>query len=49
MQLNTGASVKFIDIEKLTGNIRTSEIEKIYLKTKLIIVHMAGYPCDLKG
>ena len=45
----TGASVKFIDIEKLTGNIRTSEIEKIYLKTKgLIIVHMAGYPCDLK-
>ncbi len=46
----TGASVKFIDIEKLTGNIRTSEIEKnISKKTKgLIIVHMAGYPCDLK-
>ena len=46
----TGASVKFIDTEKLTGNIKVSEIEKnISKKTKgLILVHMAGYSCDLK-
>ncbi len=46
----TGAKVKFIDVEELTGNIKVSDIEKhISKKTKgLIIVHMAGYPCDLK-
>ena len=46
----TGAKVKFVDIENLTGNIDISEIEKnISKKTKgLILVHMAGYPCDMK-
>lgn len=46
----TGASVKFIDVENLTGNIDPLEIEKkITKKTRgMIIVHMAGYPCDMK-
>lgn len=46
----TGAKVIFADIEPLTGNIDVNEIlKKITKKTKgIIIVHMAGYPCDVK-
>ena len=46
----TGAKVIFADIEPLTGNIDINEIlKKITKKTKgIIIVHMAGYPCDVK-
>ena len=46
-----GARPIFVDVEKLTGNIDIEKIEKkITSKTKgIIIVHMAGYPCDLKN
>ena len=45
----TGAKVVFADVEPLTGNININEIrKKITKKTKgIIIVHMAGYPCDV--
>ena len=44
----TGAKVIFADIESFTGNIDVDEIlKKITKKTKgIIIVHMAGYPCN---
>lgn len=45
----TGANVKFADVDPLNGNIKLSEIKKkITKKTKcLIVVHMAGYPCEM--
>ena len=47
----TGAKVIFSDVDKITGNITLSEIKKkISKKTKcLIVVHMAGYPCEMKN
>jgi len=46
----TGATVKFADVDPLTGNILIDEIKKkITKKTKcLIVVHMAGYPCEME-
>lgn len=46
----TGAKVVFSDIETLSGNISYDKfIKKVTNKTKgLIVVHMAGYPCDLE-
>ena len=46
----TGAKAVFVDTEPLTGNISIKEIlKKINKKTKgIIIVHMAGYPCNVK-
>jgi dTDP-4-amino-4,6-dideoxygalactose transaminase len=46
----TGAKVVFADIDVITGNISVKEIKKkINKKTKgLIVVHMAGYSCDMK-
>ena len=46
----TGANAIFADIEPLTGNITLEEIKKkISKKTKgVIIVHMAGHPCEVK-
>ena len=46
----TGAKAVFADTDLISGNILFSEIKKkINKKTKaVIIVHMAGYPCDLK-
>ena len=46
----TGAQAVFADVDKTTGNISLKSIVKNYSKnTKgVIIVHMAGYPCDLK-
>ena len=46
----TGAKPIFIEIEKLTGNIDVAILEKkITKKTKgIIIVHMAGYPCEIQ-
>ena len=45
----TGAKAVFADVNKVTGNISLKDIKKNYTKkTKgVIIVHMAGYPCDL--
>lgn len=45
----TGAKAVLVDINLLTGNINIDEIKKkISKKTKgIIVVHMAGYPCDL--
>ena len=45
----TGAKVVFADVDPLSGNISVSEIKKkITKKTRcIIVVHMAGYPCDL--
>ena len=45
----TGAKAVFADVDKLTGNLSIIDIKKNYnKKTKgVIIVHMAGYPCDL--
>lgn len=47
--LYVGAIPKFVDIQYETGNISPQEIEKnITKKTKAVmIVHWAGYPCDL--
>ena len=47
----TGAKVVFADVHPLNGNILVSEIKKkITKKTRCImIVHMAGYPCDVKN
>ena len=44
-----GAKPIFVDIENITGNINSDLIlSKINKKTKaLIIVHMAGTPCDM--
>ena len=46
----TGAKAVFADTDSLNGNILFSEIKKkINKKTKaIIIVHMAGLPCELK-
>ena len=46
----TGATPVFVDVEPLTGNIDCNKIEKkITKKTKaIIIVHMAGYPCEIE-
>ena len=46
----TGATAVFADVEFPSGNINLNEIKKkITKKTKgIIIVHMAGYPCDVK-
>ena len=45
----TGAKAVFSDINFKTGNISLDGIKKSYTsKTKgIIIVHMAGYPCDV--
>ena len=45
----TGAKAIFADVDYPSGNISLSEIKKkISKKTKgLIVVHMAGYPCDM--
>ena len=45
----TGAKAIFADVDYPSGNINLSEIKKkISKKTKgLIVVHMAGYPCDM--
>ena len=46
----TGAKAVFVDVEKLTGNLNLNSIKKkINRKTKaIILVHMAGHPCDIK-
>ena len=46
----TGAKAVFVDVEKLTGNLNLDLIKKkINKKTKaIILVHMAGHPCDIK-
>jgi len=46
----TGAKVIFTDVDYPSGIINLSEIKKkISKKTKgLIVVHMAGYPCDMR-
>tara|TARA_Y100000768_G_C23940981_1_gene665111 strand:+ start:356 stop:1471 length:1116 start_codon:yes stop_codon:yes gene_type:complete len=46
-----GAKPIFVDVEKLSGNIDIKKVEKkITNKTKgIIIVHMAGYACDIKN
>ena len=46
----TGAKAVFTDVDYPTGNITLDFIkQKITKKTKgIIIVHMAGYPCDVK-
>jgi perosamine synthetase len=46
----TGAKAIFTDINKITGNISLKDIKQNFTKkTKgVIIVHMAGYPCDLE-
>ncbi len=45
----TGAKAVLVDIDFPSGNISINEIEKkITKKTKgIIVVHMAGYPCDM--
>jgi perosamine synthetase len=45
----TGAKVIFADVDRLNGNILVSEIKKKYTKKTrcVIVVHMAGYPCDM--
>ena len=45
----TGAKAIFADVDILTGNISLEGIKKnITKKTKgVIIVHMAGYPCEV--
>jgi len=47
----TGAKVKLIDVDLLSGNINFEKLKKsISPRTKgVIIVHMAGFPCDLKN
>ena len=47
----TGAKAIFADIDFKTGNINLENIKKKITKnTKgLIIVHMAGYPCDVEN
>ena len=47
----TGAKVIFADVDPLNGNILFSQIKKkVTKKTKcIIIVHMTGYPCDMKN
>ena len=46
----TGAKAVFADVEFPSGNITLNEIKKkITKKTKgIIVVHMAGYPCEIK-
>ena len=46
----TGAKAILADVDKTTGNILFKEFEKkINSKTKgVIVVHMAGYPCEIK-
>ena len=45
----TGAKAVFADVDLVTGNINPYQIEKkINSKTKaIIIVHMAGLPCQI--
>ena len=47
----TGAKPIFVDVESLSGNLQIDLINsKLSGRTKGIIpVHMAGYPCDMKG
>lgn len=46
----TGAKAVIADIDFETGNLKLEEIKKkITIRTKgIILVHMAGYPCDIK-
>ena len=46
----TGAKAIFSDVELLSGNINLNLIKKkVTKKTKgVIVVHMAGYPCEIK-
>ena len=46
----TGAKAILADVDKTTGNILFNEFEKkINSRTKgVIVVHMAGYPCEIK-
>jgi perosamine synthetase len=46
----TGAKAVFADVETISGNVNLDYIKKkVTSKTKgLIVVHMAGLPCDLK-
>ena len=46
----TGAKAVLADVDFITGNLKLDELKKkITKKTKgVIIVHMAGYPCDVK-
>lgn len=46
----TGAKAVFADVEMISGNVNLHYIKKkVTHKTKgIIIVHMAGLPCDLK-
>lgn len=46
----TGAKAVLVDVDKITGNISFNElIKKVNHKTKaIIVVHMGGYPCDMK-
>ena len=45
----TGAKARLVDIDLYSGNININEIKKaLNKKTKgIIVVHMAGYSCDL--
>ena len=47
----TGAKAVFADVEKISGNVNLELIKKkVTNKTKgIIVVHMAGLPCDLKS
>ena len=46
---HTGAKTVIADIDFKTGNLDLENIKKYYFKTKgIILVHMAGLPCDLK-
>ena len=46
----TGAKAVFADVERISGNINLDYIKKkVTTKTKgIIVVHMAGLPCNLK-
>jgi len=47
----TGAKAVFVDVDPIKGNMLIDALEtKLTDKTKGIIpVHMAGYPCDMRG
>ena len=46
----TGAKAIFLDVENLTGNLNLNIISKEVTKKQkgIIVVHMAGYPSEIK-
>ncbi len=53
--LYCGAKVDFLDVEPLTGNLdlaaletKINQTDKNKLPKLIVVVHMAGNPCDLK-